>query len=105
MPPVVRVAHTQANKWTTLETHWNVPYTAYFQGPAEADVKIRYGGDSWWNGWDGSRIHLSDEKVRKISADSIGSLARARLQIRASRECDVRYAIQDGVPQDIPIHF
>ena len=100
-----KVKGVQKGKWTTLEWSWNQAYTAWFQFPLGGEAKIRYGGDSWWNGKDGSKIKLDNSQVKSIHANAIGSLIVAKLQFKAPNDCQVGYAIEMGDPKDITYHF
>ncbi len=89
--------------WRTLESSWNVSFTAWFKQPAGAQVKIRYGTS--FLGMDGTKVKLDGTTVRELSASGMGSLFYARLQIKVERETTVSYQIAMGSPGTVPIEI
>jgi hypothetical protein len=82
-----------------LETFWNVTTTAWFQGPAGAEVKIRYSG--WWFGADRQRQQLDGSTVMRLVI-SRWSLFTALLQIRVEDDTAVIYVVEPGDVANLP---
>lgn len=40
---MTRTKHIASGDWRTLEYFFNAPGTAFFQAPAEAEIKVRHG--------------------------------------------------------------
>lgn len=95
----VREKFVRAGDWRTLEPFWNVTTTAWFQGPAGAEVKIRYSG--WWFGADRQRQGLDGTTVKRVII-SRWSLFTARLQIRVPRDTAVIYVVEPGNVANLP---
>ena len=95
----VREKHVRAGDWRTLETFWNVTSTAWFQGPAGAEVKIRYSG--WLVGVDRQRQRLDGVAVKRLVI-SRWSLVTARLQMRTSQDATVVYVVEPGNVANMP---
>lgn len=101
MPSITKTV--KPGDWRTLESSWNVPFTAWFRAPIGAKVKIRYG--IGYLGKDGSKATLDGTKVRELSASGMGSLLYARLQIKVETETSVSYQISMGSPGAVPIEI
>ncbi|UWF77254.1 MULTISPECIES: hypothetical protein [Microbacterium] len=95
----VRKKFVRAGDWRTLETFWNVTTTAWFQGPAGAEVKIRYSG--WWFGVDRQRQRLDGVTVKRLVV-SRWSVFTARLQIRVPADTAVIYVVEPGDVANLP---
>jgi hypothetical protein len=70
-----------------------VTATAFFEGPAGAEVKIRYSGSLF--GVDRQRQKL-DGHTRKRLLIGKWSAFSARLQIRTAQDASVHYAVEPG---------
>lgn len=87
--------------WRTLESSWNVPFKAWFRHPAGAKVKIRYGIGFF--GRDGAKATLDGVDLKELGAGRVGSLLRARLQIKVKEETTLTYQIEMGSPGTISV--
>jgi hypothetical protein len=101
----IRQKSVRAGDWRTLETFWNVTTTGFFQAPAGAQIKIRYGG-GWPFGSDSQRQTLDGSSIKRLVVGK-ASLVVARMQIRTSSDTTVVYAVEPGNVANLPpeIHF
>lgn len=88
-----RSKSVKAGDWRTLESFWNVTTTAFFEGPAGAEIKIRYSGS--FLGVDRQRQKLDGTTLKRLRV-SRWSAFTARIQIRTKQDADVRYAVEPG---------
>lgn len=78
-----------------MESFWNAGGTGFFLLPSEASIRVRYGGDSWWNGFTRQYQKLTGAKWMKLGV-GMGSIAYARMQISVKQDSDVLYYIYPG---------
>lgn len=81
--------------WKTLESFWNASGTGFFFFPLEASIRVRYGGNSWWNGHTRQQQKLDGQKWKKLAV-GMGSLVYARMQISVVNDSEVLYHIYPG---------
>lgn len=81
--------------WRTLESFWNASGTGFFFNPPQASIRVRYGGNSWWNGFTRQQQKLTGTKAFKLGVGA-GSLAYARMQISVNQDQNVTYHIFPG---------
>ena len=91
----LRTKLVKAGGWRTLESYWNATGTAFFLLPRNAKVRIRYGGESWWNGFTRQEKKLDGNIVTKISI-GMGSLIYARLQASNFTDINMTYDVYSG---------
>lgn len=92
--------HISSGGWRTVESFWNVKGTAFFQAPAGAQIKVRYG--IGWLGFDRQKQALDGVEYKKLVV-GLGSLGFARMQIRVSQTADVTYDVYgDGLARPLP---
>jgi len=93
----VRTKFVTTGGWRTLETFWGQSATGFFHLPGGADIRVRYGGNKWWNSSVRQEQTLNGDRVFSLSIGSIGSLVRARMQMRrVKHDQDVTYHIITG---------
>ena len=90
-----RTKLVKAGSWRTLESYWNATGTAFFLNPINLKVRVRYGGNSWWNGFSRQEKTLNGAQAIRISI-GIGSLVSARLQAFNKTDIDVTYDVYPG---------
>ena len=90
---MIRIKHVTSGDWRTLEWFFNAGGTAFFEQPAGAEIKVRYGVG--WFGKDRQKQKL-DGTTRKLQVGGGSSLTRARMQIKVQRTGDVRYDVYPG---------
>jgi len=92
--------HISSGNWRTVESFWNAKGTAFFQAPAGAQIKVRYG--IGWFGFDRQKQTLDGVEYKKLVV-GLGSLGRARMQIRVAQTADVTYDLYgDGLVRPSP---
>jgi hypothetical protein len=96
----VRQKSVRGGDWRTLEWFWNVTTTGFFQAPAGAQIKIRYGG-GWPFGSDSQRQTLDGSTVKRLVVGR-ASLVAARMQIRTSSDAIVTYVVEPGNVANLP---
>jgi hypothetical protein len=77
--------------WRTLETFFNASGVGVFEDPAGARIKVRYGVGIF--GFDRQNQTLDGETDKRLDVGRGGSVARARMQIRNSRDTEVTYTL------------
>jgi hypothetical protein len=90
---MIRTKHVTSGDWRTVESFWNATGTAFFQAPAGAQVKVRYGVG--WFGFDSQKQTLDGAHLRTLKVGR-GSIAYARMQVRVKQTTDVRYDVYPG---------
>lgn len=90
---MLRTKRVEAGDWRTLEWFFNAKGTAFFKAPAGAKIKMRYGVG--WLGKDGQKKTLDGHNKKKLST-GLGSVFRARMQMRVERTVDVTYDVYPG---------
>lgn len=89
MAAVVRDKFVKAGDWRTLEFGWNATFSCMFQGPAGAQVKVRY-GDGWPFGRDSQKQTLDGTNNKSVNVGG-ASLVYARVQMKVQHDTAVRY--------------
>ena len=90
---MLRTKRVESGKWRTLESFWNAKGTAFFRAPSGAKIKVRYGVG--WFGFDRQEQTLNGSDFKKLEV-GMGSVARARMQMRVSQTADVTYDVYGG---------
>lgn len=90
---MIKIKHITSGDWRTVEWFWNGKGTAFFKAPAGAKIKVRYG--LGWFGFDRQEQTLNGVDYKKLDV-GLGSLARARMQMKVSQTVDVTYDIDGG---------
>lgn len=90
---MIRTKHITSGGWRTVEWFWNANGTAFFRAPAGAAIKVRYGVG--FLGFDRQKQTLDGSNYKKLSV-GMGSVARARMQIKVSQNVDVTYDVYGG---------
>jgi len=85
--------HITKGDWRTVEWFFNANGTAFFKAPAGAQIKVRYGVG--WFGFDRQKQTLNGSDYKKLEV-GVGSLGRARMQIKVSQTTDVTYDVYGG---------
>jgi hypothetical protein len=75
-------------KWRTLESFWNASATATFFGPADVQIKVRYGVG--WFGKDSQKQTLDGVSPKTLTVGG-ASLLRARMQAKATSTTELTY--------------
>ncbi len=97
---MLHTKYIKAGDWRTIESFWNAVGTAFFRLPAGASIKVRYG--LGFLGFDRQKQTLNGSDYKELSV-GIGSVARARMQIKVSQSTDVTYDIYgNGVAVTTP---
>ncbi|WP_448640257.1 hypothetical protein [Geodermatophilus sp. URMC 63] len=83
----------EAGGWRTLETFWGPGGSAQgvFDRPTGANIKVRYGFG--FLGFDRQSQTLDGVRVKTLDVGTIGSGARARMQMRVSQDVLVSYVL------------
>jgi hypothetical protein len=90
---VDRVRFVKAGDWRTLETFFGTGGSAQgvFVHPAGARIKVRYGFG--WFGFNRQSQTLDGIRTRTLDVGSVGSAARARMQMRVNGDVEVTYVL------------
>lgn len=88
-----RTKRVTSGDWRTLEWFFNSAGTAFFDIPAGAEIKVRYGVG--WFGKDRQKQRL-DGTIRKLQVGGAFTLTRARFQIKVQQTTDVTYDVYPG---------
>ncbi len=91
MATVTKTVLVRASDWRTLETFWNASATGVFVDPSGAQIKVRYGVG--WFGFDRQKQTLNGETQKRLEVGKGGSWARARMQMKVSRDSEVTYTL------------
>ncbi len=83
----------EAGGWRTVESFWNASGTAFFKSPADAKIRVRYGGG--WFSLNRQKQTLNGSDYKKLSVGS-GSIAYARMQIKVPYTTNVTYDVYGG---------
>lgn len=89
----IREKTVKSGDWRTLESFWNVTTTAFFEAPAGAEIKIRYGASFF--AVDRQRQKLDGMTTKRLAVSRWSAVA-ARIQIRTKEDGVVRYAVEPG---------
>ena len=92
----LRTKFVRNGGWRTLESFWGASGNGFFHNPAGASIRVRYGGNSWWNGFTRQQKKLTGDNAFKLSVGSYSSVARARMQMSVRQDQDVTYHIFPG---------
>jgi hypothetical protein len=92
----VKTKLVQNGRWRTIEYLWNVSGTGFFLLPQGASIRVRYGGDSFWQGFTRQEQKLTGTHWMKLCVGGIGITARARIQIRVKEDTHVTYQMFPG---------
>ena len=90
---MIRTKRVTSGDWRTVEWFWNASGTAFFQAPAGAQIKVRYGVG--WFGVDRQKQTLDGTRFKKLTV-GMASITRARMQVRVAQTADVSYDIYPG---------
>lgn len=90
---MIRTKRIEAGDWRTVESFWNAKGTAFFKLPAGASIKVRYGVG--FLGIDRQKQTLNGSDYKKLSV-GLGSISRARMQIKVAQTAEVTYDIYGG---------
>lgn len=93
---MLRTRRVTSGGWRTLEYFWNSSGTGFFRLPDGARIRVRYGGNSWWNGWSRQEKTLNGDDIKRLTVNVLGSLVYARMQMRVSSTTDVTYDVYPG---------
>ena len=88
-----RTKRVNAGGWRTLEWFFGGTGTAFFDAPAGARIKMRYG--LGWFGFDAQKQTLDGRTIKRLSIGR-SSFARARMQMSVSQSADVTYDVYPG---------
>ena len=91
---MVRTKNIRSGDWRTVEWFVNAAGTAFFQAPAGAQIKVRYGVGVL--GKDRQKQTLNGAEWKRLHVSKSWSLSRARMQIRVAATTDVAYHIYAG---------
>jgi hypothetical protein len=96
-----RNKYIKAGDWQTLESYWNATGHGYFRAPANAQIKVRYGGGSIF-GKDRQKQTLNGNAVKSLEIGA-WSVTYARMQIKVPQSTYVSYlACSGGVAKSLP---
>jgi hypothetical protein len=90
---MLKTKHITSGEWRTVESFFNASGTAFFRAPSGARIKVRYGVG--FLGFDRQTQTLNGSDYKKLTV-GLGSVARARMQIRVSQNTDVTYDVYGG---------
>lgn len=91
----LRIKLVKKGGWRTLESFWNASGTGFFFNPPQASIRVRYGGNSWWNGFTRQQQKLTGTKAFKLGV-GLGSLGYARMQMSVNEDREVSYHVFGG---------
>lgn len=93
MATVQRIRDVKAGDWRTLETFWGNggSVQGVFRLPAGARIKVRYGAG--WLGFNRQQQTLDGVVAKTLDVGSVGSVARARMQMRVNQDAEVSYTL------------
>lgn len=91
----VRIKFIKQGGWQTLESYWNATGTAFFLHPANAQVRVRYGGNSWWNGFTRQQQKVNGRYYIKVVVGKT-SVLYARIQISVDTDQNIQYDVYPG---------
>ncbi len=69
-------------EWTTMVNGWGYSAKVHFWDPAGAEIKIRYGGDWFFTGFNSQQQKLDGIHVKFVSVSKVLSLIGARVQVK-----------------------
>jgi hypothetical protein len=69
-------------EWCTVVNGWGYSATVYFWEPARSEIKIRYGGDWFFTGFNSQQQTLDGIHAKHVSVSRYLSLIGARVQIK-----------------------
>lgn len=90
---MIRTKRIEAGDWRTVESFWNAKGTGFFRLPIGASIKVRYGVG--FLGFDSQKQTLTGSDYKQLSV-GIGSVSRARMQIKVSQTTDITYDVEGG---------
>ena len=90
---MVQTKRIKKSKWRTVASFWNAKGTAFFRAPAYTKIKVRYGVG--WFGFDRQKKTLNGTDYKKLSV-GIGTVSRARMQVKVAESVDITYEIHGG---------
>ncbi len=90
---MIRTKRIVSGGWRTVESFWNARGTAFFRLPAGGQIKVRYGVG--WFGFDRQKQTLNGSDFKRLGV-GLGSVGRARMQVRISQTTDVTYDVYGG---------
>jgi hypothetical protein len=92
MATVDRIRDVKEGDWRTLETFFGGgPAQGVFTRPQGARIRVRYGFG--WFGFNRQTQTLEGNSVRTLDVGSLGSNARARMQMRVNQDTEVSYVL------------
>jgi hypothetical protein len=87
---VVREKCVSSGDWRTLETFWNTTATGWFQSPAGAEIRVKYGVG--WLSVSRQRQTLDGYALKSLQVGAWSKIG-ARMQIRVPQTTCVTYRI------------
>jgi hypothetical protein len=90
---MIRTKKIEAGDWRTVESFFNAKGTGFFKLPTGASIKVRYGVG--FLGFDRQKQTLTGTDYKKLSV-GLGSISRARMQIKVARTTEVTYDVYGG---------
>jgi hypothetical protein len=96
---MIRTKRVNPGGWRTLEWFFGGSGTAFFDAPARARIKVRFGVG--WFGFDRQSQTLDGRPFKRLAV-GLSSFGRARFQIAVTETTDVTYQIFPGNILDSP---